>query len=187
MSYFNTANDLSTELVAAFELFLATQEGRRAAELAELGFDLGEGLPEEPTVMLVTSEPETVTTLILGKKARVEVGGEQDRGHVRMSADADALHDLLMENYDAGQIARAIEENRLGVSGPPWSLDALIVLAGAFAGCYRRSLEQRGRTDLLQTPAPAPAGIWEVPIPRPEDFMATVVPARRQFNQTTSK
>lgn len=187
MSYFSTADDLSKELVASFELFLATDEGRRAAELADSGFDLGDGLPEEPTVVVVTSRPTTTTTLVLGKEARVEAGREQDRAQVRMDADADALHDLLMENYDAGQIARAVEENRLSVSGPPWSLDALIVLAGAFAGCYRRSLEQRGRTDLLETPVPAPAGVWEVPVPRPEDFIGAVVPARRQFNQATSK
>ncbi|MGJ3558584.1 hypothetical protein ACR6C2_04915 [Streptomyces sp. INA 01156] len=77
MSYFSTADDLSKELVASFELFLATDEGRRAAELADSGFDLGDGLPEEPTVVVVTSRPTTTTTLVLGKEARVEAGGSR--------------------------------------------------------------------------------------------------------------
>jgi hypothetical protein len=187
LSYFKNADDLSAELAASFDLFLSTEEGRRAAGLAAAGFDLGDGLPEEPMVVVVTSNPSTTTTLVLGENAHVEVGGEDIPAQVRMTADADALHDLLMENYDAGQIARAVEEHRLSVPGPPWSLDALIVLAGAFGGFYRRSLEQRGRTDLLETPPPPPAGVWEVAVPRPEDFMGGVVPARRQFNQATSK
>jgi hypothetical protein len=187
MSYFVSAEELCAELVAAFEQFLGTEKGRQAAALAASGFDHGSGLPDEPTVLVVTSEPASVTTLVLGDSARAEAGGQNTLAHVRLTADADALHDLLLENYDAGQIARAVEEKRLGVSGPPWSLDALIVLAGAFAGHYRSSLERRGRTDLLHTPAPAPAGVWEVPVPRPSDFVGTVVAGRRQFNQSTSR
>lgn len=187
MSYFQDAEDLSAEVAAAFELFLSTETGRQAALKAAGGFDRGDGFPDEPVAVVITSDPETATTLVLGEKARVEPGGADLPAQVQFSADANALHDLLAENYDAGQIARAVEEKRLKVSGPPWTLDALIVLAGAFGGCYRRSLEQRGRTDLLETPAPAPAGVWEVPVPRPEDFMGTVIPARRKFNQSMSK
>jgi hypothetical protein len=187
MPYFSTAADLATELAASFELFLATAEGRRAAEQAASGFDVGDGLPDEPTILITTSGPATSTTLILGENARVQSGGGQVLAQVRLTADADALHDVLLENYDAGQIARAVEEKRLSVSGAPWSRDSLIVLAGAFAGAYRRSLEQRERDDLLNTPAPTPAGVWEVPVPRPEDFMGAVVPARMRFNKTTRR
>lgn len=187
MSYFRTSDDLSAELAASFELFLSDEGGREAAAVAASGFDQGDGLPDEPMIVLVTSNPSTALMLILGENARVEVGGEEVPSQVKFTADASALHDLLLENYDAGQIARAVEEKRIQVSGPPWSLDALITLAGAFAGSYRSSLERRGRTDLLNTPAPAPAGFWEVPVPRPEDFMGAVVPARRQFTQTTKR
>ncbi|MDV6286981.1 hypothetical protein [Rhodococcus jostii] len=187
MGYFSNADELSTELIASLELFLASEDGHRAAELAVTGFDLGDGLPDEPLVAITTSNPSTTTTLILGSNARVEANNEEERAQVRLNADADSLHDLLLENYDAGQIARAVEEHRLSVSGSPWSLDALIVLAGAYAGFYRRSLEERGRQALLETPAPAPSGIWEVPVPRPEDFMGVVVPARRQFAQRMSR
>jgi len=187
MSYFRNADEAAAELGAAFEFFLSHEDGRRAAAVAAAGFDQGDGLPDEPTVVVVTSEPSTALTLVLGESARVETGGDEISSQVKFTADASALHDLLLENYDAGQIARAVEEKRIQVSGPPWSLDALITLAGAFAGSYRSSLERRGRTDLLNTPAPAPAGIWEVPVPRPEDFMGVVVPARRQFTQTTKR
>ncbi len=187
MAYFTTAADLADELAASFELFLATAEGRHAAKQAASGFDVGDGLPEEPAVLVVTANPATATTLVLGDNARVERSGEQVRAQVRLTADADVLHDVLLENYDAGQIARAVEEKRLSVSGSPWSLDSLIVLAGAFAGSYRRSLEQRGRNDLLQTPAPAPAGVWEVDVPDPADFVGAVVPGRRQFNTSTKR
>lgn len=186
MTYFSTAAVLAAELAASVDLFLAAEEGRRAAEQAASGFDVGGGLPDEPMVLVVTSNPSTAITLVLGENARVEVGGEQVRAQVRLTADADALHDLLLEKYDAGQIARAVEERRLTVSGSPWSLDSLIVFAGAFAGAYRRSLEQRGRSDLLQTPEPAPAGVWEVAVPDPADFVGAVVPARRHFNKIMS-
>jgi hypothetical protein len=187
VSYFKDAQDLSAEVAAAFELFLSTQEGKEAAHVAAAGFDLGDGLPEEPVAVVITSDPETATMLVLGDKARVEQGGRDVPAQVQFSSDANTLHDFLAENYDAGQLARAVEEKRLSVSGPPWSLDALIVLAGAFGGVYRRSLEQRGRTDLLETLAPAPSGVWEVPVPRPEDFVGAVIPARRKFNQITKK
>jgi len=187
MSYFRDADDLAAEIRAAFDVFLETESGRAAAAAAADGFDQGDGLPDEPAVVVMTSDPPTATTLFLGDDARVEAGGEDLPAQVQLTADANALHDLLLERYDAGQIARAVEEKRLVVSGPPWSLDALIVLAGAFAGSYRSSLERRGRDDLLDAPLPAPAGVWEVPIPRPEDFMGAVVPARRDFNQKTSR
>lgn len=187
MSYFSNAEEASAEFAASFEFFLSHEDGRRAAAAAASGFDRGDGLPEEPTVVLVTSNPSTALTLVLGENARVEVGGEDISSQVKFTADASALHDLLLENYDAGQIARAVEEKRIQVSGPPWSLDALITLAGAFAGSYRSSLESRGRSDLLNTPQPAPAGFWEVPVPRPEDFMGVVVPERRKFTQTTKR
>lgn len=187
MTYYKSADDLLTELTATFDLFLSTDAGLAAAAATTGGFDLGEDLPEEPRVLVTTTSPETALTLVLGTKARVEPGGEDAPAQVRLSADADVLHDLLLEKSDASQIARAIEEKRLSVSGPPWSLDSLIVLAGAFAGSYGASLEQRGREDLLNTPAPAPAGVWEVPVPRPEDFVGGVIPQRRRFNQSTSK
>jgi hypothetical protein len=187
VSYFRNAEDVLAELAAAFDFFLSHEEGRQAAAAAAPGFDLGDGLPDEPTVAVVTSNPSTALTLILGENARVERGGEEISAQVQFTADASSLHDLLLENYDAAQIARAVEAKRIQVSAPPWSLDALITLAGAFAGSYRNSLEQRGRIDFLNTPTPPPAGIWEVPIPRPEDFMGAVVPARRQFNQTTKR
>jgi len=187
MSYFQSAEDLAAELEATLRLFLGTDRGREAAVDAAAGFDQGDGLPDEPLVVVVTSDPATATTLVLGENPRVESGGESLPAQVQFTADANALHDLLLENFDAGQIARAIEEKRLGVSGPPWSLDALIVLAGAFAGSYRSSLEGRGRTDLLNTPTPPPAGVWDVAVPRPEDFMGTVVRGRREFNERTSR
>jgi hypothetical protein len=187
VSYFGNAEDVYQELAATFELFLSEPAGREAALAASDGFDRGDGLPEEPIVVVMTSDPATSLMLILGENARVKRGGQDLAAQVQVTADASSLHDLLLENYDAGQIARAVEEKRIKVSGPPWSLDALIVLAGALEGFYRRSLEQRGRTDLLTTPAPPAAGIWEVPIPNPEDFMGAVVPARRRFNQTTTR
>lgn len=187
MGYFNSAEELSAELVASLELFLDTDGGRLAAESAVNGFDLGEGFPGEPLVNIVTSDPKTITTLVLGTKARVEIHEQEPVAQVQLTADADSLHDLLLENYDAGQIARAVEEHRVSVSGSPWSLDALIVLAGMYAGFYRESLEQRGSHQLLQTLPPAPSGVWEVAVPRPEDFMAAVVPERRQFTQKMSK
>jgi hypothetical protein len=187
VSYFAQAEDLEAELRAALELFLATDEGHQAARAAVAGFDRGPGLPDEPTVAITTRDPAVSMKLLLGDRARVEAGAPDEPAHVQFTTDADALHDLLAENYDAGQIARAVEEKRLAVAGPPWSLDALIVLAGAFAGCYRRSLEQRGRVDLLEAALPAAAGVWQVPVPRPEDFVRVVVAQRRQFNQSMSR
>jgi hypothetical protein len=187
MSYFASAEDLTAELTAALESFLDSDRGRNAARAAAAGFDLGDGLPEEPALVLITRNPDAAVTLILGDNAHVRRGGQDIPAQAQLRADADALHDTLAENYDAGQIARAVEEGRLNVSGPPWCLDALIVLAGAFAGFYRESLQRRDRQDLLSTSSPAPAGVWDVAVPRPEDFMGAVVPARREFNQRYSR
>jgi hypothetical protein len=169
------------------ELFLDSPPGRQAARDAAAGFDMGDGLPEEPLVVLITTNPATSTTLVLGENARVERGDAQQNAQVKFTAESNALHDLLAENYDAGQIARAIEENRLSIAGSPWSLDALIILAGHFGGVYRASLESRQREDLLNTPVPPPAGDWEVPIPRPEDFVGITIPARRAFARANSR
>lgn len=187
MSYFADGDDLAAELAASLKLFLATPEGQQAAKQASGGFEIVEDGPKEPTVLIDTINPASSTALILGEHARVEAGAAQAGAHVRLTADGDALHDMLAENYDAGQIARAIEEKRVRVTGPPWSLDALIVLVGLYGGFYRRSLEERQRTDLLNTPTPPPAGHWEVEVPRPEDYVGVVLPARAEFTKTMSR
>ncbi len=187
MTYFVDSEDAATELAAAFSYFLSAPAGAQAAALASEGFDLGKGLPNEATLLLVTSEPTTRTVVVLGTSPSAVNVGEDVAAHVRLDADCDTLHDVLLENYDAGQIARAVEERRLILSGPPWSKDALIVLAGAFGSTYRASLEGRGRADLLNTPAPVPAGTWVVDVPSADEFVGVVLAGRRKFAQTTSR
>lgn len=187
MTYFSSSDDVSAELVALFDELLSTKEGRDAARTAGAAFEI-DPESQEPTVAIVTTEPASTTLLILGGSARVQASASGEHAaQIVLTADADALHDLLIENYDAGQIARAIEERRITFSGAPWALDALILLAGQLPDRYRASLTRRGRDDLLNPPPAAPAGFWEVSVPRPEDYLGTVVAGRRTFIQTTSK
>jgi|SRR5215207_10104327 len=179
MGYFRDSEELTEEIRAALELFLSSPEGTAAASSA------AERFADEAVVELTTFAPETKVTVDL-RRRRVETREPAEGAEVRLRAEADALHDLMVDHMDAGQIARALEERRIQVVGSPRQLDALIVIAGAIGDCWRRSLEQRGRQDLLSTPEPPPAGDWSTERMDPELFVSEELAARRARNQRES-
>ncbi|HWI74851.1 MAG TPA: hypothetical protein VNT55_23015 [Baekduia sp.] len=172
---------MADELVAALELFLEDPDGHAAARVA------GESIGPGAALSLRTHAPEATLRLVLGEAPRVERGESGDVAPVEVTIDANTLHDLMVDHLGAGHIARAIELKEIHLDGSPHALDAVIVLAGSLGGCYRRSLEARGRHDLLATPVPPPPGDWMIDVVGPELFIRDVIGGRHKRNERESR
>lgn len=181
MGYFRDGQEVADELVAALELFLTDPDGQAAARAA------GASIGTDAVVQLRVRAPEATVRLVLGDKPRVERGEDDGVPPVDLAIDADTLHDLMVDHLGAGHIARAIELGQISVTGSPRSLDAMIVMAGSLGDCYRRSLDARGRHDLLATPVPPPPGDWMIDVVGPEIFLRDVISERRNRNERESK
>lgn len=172
MAYFRDGHDIAAELVAALEAYVSSTEGAAATAQAAREFQAG----EEAVVLFETSNPEAAVRLDLRNRTVARGGGAATVG-LRM--DADTMHDLMLDRLDGGQIARAFEEGRLAITGPPWALDALVKISQSVSQCWRQSLEARGRQDLLSAPPPPPAGVWEKYYD-PEVFVEQIIPERKR-------
>lgn len=181
MGHFRDGQEVADEVCAALELFLADADGAAAARAA------GEMFGPDAFVQLRITSPAVVVRLVLSDDPRVERGGEDEAAPVDLMIEADTLHDLMIDNLGAGHIARAIELKQISVTGSPRSLDAMIVMAGSLGDCYRRSLEARGRQDLLATEPPPPIGDWMIDVVGPEMFIRDVIGPRHERNERESR
>ena len=68
---------------------------------------------------------------------------------------------MLLERLGPVEISRLVEEGRLRLVGTPEALAASVVLAARVQPHYEASLRERGREELLESPAPATREIWE--------------------------
>jgi hypothetical protein len=161
VSYYASTRELEEELVATLERFLASSEYKTLSQAAaEQGADA-------PTLLARTADPEASFTVDL--RSATVVPGETETADVVLELDADALHDILLDRLDPVQISRLYETDRVTFRGSAEHLCALILLAGRLQPHYEASLRERGRTDLLETPAPPTRVTWGDPSepPRP--------------------
>lgn len=143
MSYFASGQDLEGELIATLERFLASGEHHG------------------PSLLLRTRDPDAVVAVDFGSD---QVGAaDTDRADVVLELDAEALHDILLNRLDPVQISRLYETGRVAFTGSAEHLAALILLAGRLQPHYEASLRERGRADLLGTPAPPTKVTWGDP------------------------
>ena len=156
MSVYPDSESLAAELQAAVARFFTTWEG--AAAVRPDGGDAHRLL-----VALRIHRPEAEVVIDLDAR-RVWLGAPDDRPSLEVDIDADLLHHTLLGHLDPVQICRGVEEHRIHGEGDAETLATLIVAAGQFAPHYRGSLEARGRSDLLNAPAPD-TGVWEKPGP----------------------
>lgn len=181
MGYFRDSQEVADELVAALELFLEDPDGSAAARAA------GDSIGPDAVVRVRVHDPDATVRLVLGEAPRVEQGDGDAVPPVDLAIDADTLHDLMVDHLAAGHIARAIELGDISVTGSPRSLDAMIIMAGSLGDCYRRSLDARGRHDLLATPVPPPPGEWMIDVVGPELFIRDVIGGRHKRNERESR
>lgn len=146
MPYFTRAEDLEAELVATAERFLRSDPGPR---------------PDVPTLLLRTVDPGVEITIDFANR-RAAAGAGEEAGVV-LEVEADALHDILLDRLDPVQISRLYETERVSFAGSPEQLAALILAAGRIQLHYGASLRERGRSDLLATPAPPSKVEWGEP------------------------
>jgi hypothetical protein len=154
VSHYRTGDELEGELVACLTAFLASEEGARAVASAR-------ALGERARLSLRTTEPQAAVSVdFFAGTVATEPAADAD---VEIELEADALHDILMDRLDPVQLSRLYETERLVFRGPASGLAALIMLAGPLQPHYPASLERRGRTDLLETPAPPTKAVWGMP------------------------
>jgi hypothetical protein len=154
VSYYASTDDLQRELVAFLTAFLGSDDGARATEAAR-------ALEGGATLALRVLDPDADVSVDFAS-GRVLLGAADD-ADVEIEIEADALHDILLERLDAVQISRLYETDRVRFRGSPQHLGGLIVLAGPLGPCYRASLAERGRDDLLGTPPPPTKIEWGSP------------------------
>lgn len=158
MSIFSSEKELQDELSAFVADFVASEDGRQAVQRAQ-------SLSERLTLALRSREPETVLWVDF-VQGEVTVAAT-DQAAVSIDIHADDLHHLMMDRLGPVEISRLSETEQLKVSGAPEALAALVLLAAQAQPYYPNSLSQRGRTDLLDTPAPPSPTVWSVEGPPP--------------------
>ena len=161
MSPYASGDELETELLAFLQRFLDSEDGAAAAA--------GLALVEGPAVLeLAVADPNA--TVHADLKARTAAAGRADEAGARVCITAEGLHNLLLDRLGPIEISRLFEEDDLQLEGPPQALAGLLLSAEALRRHYEASLEERGRTDLLASPAPEIGGIWESDQPPPRVF-----------------
>lgn len=154
MSHYATSTELEQELEAFLEAFLTSDDGARAAEAAR-------ALGDSATLTLHLLEPEAVVSVDF--LARTVVLEAVEGADVELEMDTDALHDLLLDRLGPVDISRLYETERVRFTGGTTQLAGLVLAAGPLQPWYARSLEARGRQDLLDTPAPETPVVWGDP------------------------
>ena len=146
------SSELQADITALMERFSATPEGAVAAEVAGR---FGDGLGIELTLY----NPDVV--LQLDVAAGTVVAGPCKDAAVRVALPAADMHDLLLDRLGPVEISRLVEEQRLHLTGSPPVLCAAVALVARLQPHYEASLRERGREQMLATPAPAIGEIWE--------------------------
>jgi hypothetical protein len=152
MSPWSEADELQQDITAFVARFAATPEGAAAAAIAAA---LGEGLGIELTLY----DPDVVLKLDIA--SGVITRGAWEGAAVRVALPAGAMHDLLLDRLGPIEISRLVEEGRLHLKGTPQALCAAVAAVARLQPHYEASLRERGREQLLATPAPVTREIWE--------------------------
>lgn len=163
MSYYANAHELEEELVATLERFLASDEYRALSRAAA---DSGANVP---SLLARTADPRASVTVEFS--TGTVASGATGAADVVLELDADALHDILLNRLDPVQISKLYETERVTFKGSAEHLTALILLAGRLQPHYEASLRERGRTDLLETPAPPTRVTWGDPSESPRPLL----------------
>jgi hypothetical protein len=154
VSYYATTEELEQELEAFLSAFLASDDGTRAADAARQ-------VGDSAILTLRLLDPDAVVSVDF--LARTLVLGPVEGADVEVEMEADALHDLLLDRLGPVEISRLYETDRVRFTGGTTQLAGLVLAAGPLQPYYERSLEARGRTDLLETPAPETPIVWGDP------------------------
>jgi hypothetical protein len=153
--------ELREDVVACLERFLGSPEGAAAAELAA-DFD-------GPAVIELTlHDPDLILHVDVGERAVHD--GPAAEPAARLAIRAADLHDLLLERLGPVEISRLVEEKRAHLEGGPPALMASLLLAARIQPHYAASLRERGREELLATPAPQTGVMWQSEEPPPPVF-----------------
>jgi hypothetical protein len=154
MSHFATGAELEQELEAFLTAFLESEDGGRAAEAAQ-------ALGDSARLTLRLLDPDAVVSVdFLGRTVAFEAAEGAD---VEVEMHADDLHDLLLDHLGPVEISRLYETDRVRFTGGTTQLAGLVLVAGPLRPWYARSLEARGRRDLLDTPVPESPIVWGDP------------------------
>ena len=161
MSPYRSGADLEGELLAFLGRFLDSDDGAQAAA--------GLAIVEGPAILEITIvEPDAVVHADL--KARTVHPGPADDPTARIRITATGFHDLLLDRLGPVEISRLFEEDDLELEGPPMALAGLLMVSDQLSAHYAASLAERGRDDLLDSPAPEIGGIWETDVTPPRVF-----------------
>jgi hypothetical protein len=171
MSVYADGEELTAQLIAFLEGFLASEDGARACDAAR-------ALGAQARLTVRTVDP--VAEVSVDFFARGVSAGPMDDANVEIELEADALHDLLLGRLDPVQISRLYETGRLTFAGAATDLAALIVLAGPLQPHYPESLQRRGRDDLLSTPPPETGTVWTT---GPDDPPREIISTRRTWQR----
>jgi hypothetical protein len=161
MSPYRDAADLEGELLAFLARFLDPAGGAAAA--AALAAVEGSAVLE-----IAVTDPDATVHVDLKRRAVASGPGPDAAARVRITATG--LHDLLLDRLGPVEISRLLEEDDLALAGPPPALAGLLLVAEPLRRHYEASLTERGRDDLLSSPAPEVGGIWETDVTPPRVF-----------------
>ncbi len=159
MTPWSNAYELREDLRGFLGRYLRSADGDEAAALAA-------AFNGNPVLELTFYDPDLILHVDIA--ARSLADGPADDPAVRLAIRAADLHDLLLERLGPVEISRLVEEKHLHLVGPPRALAASVVLAARLQPHYAASLIERGRSELIETPAPSTAEIWEsdaAPVP----------------------
>lgn len=156
MSYFRDSKELEGLLIRFLTSFLESAKGDQASKATQ-------ALSAPAVLELHLTDPDV--TLSLDLHERTLLSGPAEDATVRLSLEASTLHDVLLDRLDPVQISRPFEEERGSISGRPEALAGLIPLVEPLADHYRTSLADQGREDLLATPEPPQAIVWQSEAP----------------------
>lgn len=185
MTYFRTSDEVTALIEDAVGVLLQSAEGRDAAAAAVAGF--ADGCAQ---VEVRTRHPGSVTVIDLAgtvsaASANESAGASGSAGAggatgAVLEMDADLLHTMMMGTLHTGEIARAYDEERITMNGPPAALQALVRLATPLSKAWQRSAARSPRSSTLQAVEPGRSQIWSAPPIDAEKFVGEVIPARRR-------
>ncbi len=153
MAFFGGGEEVRDELVAFLTDFVRSDEGGRAADAAREYTD-------SVVLVLHTVDPSAAVSVdfMAGDVTPTAVADAD----IELQLEGDQLHNILMHRLGPVEISALIEDERIAYTGDSSKLAGLFMLAGKLQPFYPRSLERRGRRDLMDTPTPPTRRIWQV-------------------------
>ena len=183
MKYFRTGDDVVALIEDAVGLLLESAHGRAAAAAFRGGgctrVELGTRDPESAVIVDFATGTVTRTTAA-STEPPADAEGSTGEAGVLLEMEADLLHTMMMGTLHTGDIARAYDEERITMHGPPAALQALVSLATPLSEAWQRSAARSARSSTLQAVEPGRGRIWRAPPIDAEHFVGEVIPARRR-------